>query len=305
MRVTTKRLVGATLALAGLGFSFFLGRPDVAATELANAREAFTAGRFDEAYERYREVTLVAPGSEPEAAARYAMASIAYLRWRDHNEARAHLRVLIRDTPESPVTIDGRLLLARIHAEAMNQPRKALQEYRQLRNDDGSLSSGQFAEASLGVATLEDRLGRTATAQPIYEQVWRTEGVDQRYRDEAADGLVRIATRRGELGRVRELLRERLDAVQNASARLELMCRLIDAELSSDAFTDADASLRLAEASFPSEARIQKRRDHLSELLGNKPRAISALELKRLQDGIPWSIRRRGQARRAVSTTEQ
>lgn len=297
----TSLVASGVMALAGCS-----GQPDEARSYLALAQEAFTQGRFERAFEHYREVTLLVPNTEYDARARFEMASIAYLRWRDVIEARVRLRTLIRDIPKSGRDIDARLLLARIHAEEMNQTHKALREYLSLTTERGDeLSDEQRARANLGIARLQEGFGYLEKAQSAYELVWNMEDINRRTHDEATDALTHLANLQGDLEHARMLLHERLEQVSKPASRLEVLCRLIDTELGSDDYARAAQSLQLAEAEFPNELRIQNRRTHLSEIIDQQPQAITARELKRLQDRIPWSVGRRATPARAARSVTQ
>lgn len=265
--------------------------------QLEAGERALGRGQYRKAIGIYSEVILQAPGSEQAAKALYEMAVIYYLQRRNLDAARASIRKILHEHPNTAVAHDARRLLARIYADDLKAPEKAIQEYRQLLENAGdererrdillSIADCRYQQDNLMAATEDYRY--------IIEEVSYGEATDRAF--------LRLAYIEALLGRSEEAL-EALEALivatDNPQSRREAFLARAEIHLRTNRRPQARASLASADREFPDDPVLVDLGTRLA-WLEREAKSLddgaseSQILLEELQRNISWGRGRRAQ----------
>jgi tetratricopeptide (TPR) repeat protein len=240
-------------------------------------------------------VILQAPGSEQAAKALYEMAVIYYLQRRNLDAARASIRKILHEHPNTAVAHDARRLLARIYADDLKAPDKAIQEYRKLL--ENAADEQEKRDILLSIADCRYQQNNLMAAAHDYRTI-----IEETSYDEDTDGaFLRLAYIEALLGRWDEAL-DALDALivatDNPQSRREAFLARAEIHLRTNRRPQARASLASADREFPEDpvlvdlgtrlAWLEREAKSLDDGAGE-----SQILLEALQRNISWGRGRR------------
>jgi tetratricopeptide (TPR) repeat protein len=265
--------------------------------QLDAGERALGRGRYREAIAHYSEVILQAPGSEQAAEALYEMAVIYYLQRRNPDAARASIRKILHEHPESAVAHDARAMLARLYAEDLKEPEKAILEYRQLLED--ARDEKEKRDILLSIADCRYQQDDLVAAAEDYRFIIE----EISYGEESDRAFLRLAYIEALLGRWDEAL-DALDALLVATdspqSRREAFLARAEIHLRTNRRPQARVSLASADREFPDDPVLVDLGTRLA-WLEREAKSLddgaseSQILLEELQRNISWGRGRRTQ----------
>lgn len=168
-RIPTSNRSKQYLTVLCFFFLFNGGCRDRAAGMLEQAREAMQKDNIEAAADLFREVTIQFPDSPLAAEALYELAEIHYLNRRDAEAAHTLLLEILTDYRTSAASTDAQRLLARLYETELDDPEKALSQYRALL--DVEESPERRRSTLLSMAECYYRMDRLDKALEIYREV--------------------------------------------------------------------------------------------------------------------------------------
>lgn len=266
-------------------------------SQLEAGEQALGRGQYSEAIALYSEVILQSPGSEQAAKALYELAVIYYLQRRNLDAARASIRKILHEHPDTAVAHDARVLLARLYAEDLKEPEKAILEYRQLLED--ARDEKEKRDLLLSIADCRYQQDDLVAAAEDYRYIIE----EISYGEKSDRAFLRLAYIEALLGRWDEAL-DALDALlvatDNPQSRREAFLARAEIHLRTNRRPQARASLASADREFPDDPVLVDLGTRLA-WLEREAKSLddgaseSQILLEELQRNISWGRGRRTQ----------